>query len=448
MIYWSLSPGGRTDVNRVAAIVARGELRVSVLPSPLTVTVSQGQWRGLDYELAQQFAHYLGVRLQVTERQSISQLFDDLDSGKADLLASGLVYDENRGRNYQAGPEYYSVSQQLVYRIGSPRPASLAALTADTLTIAGGQSVAGALNRLKAEKYPNLSWRVDTQQSSHQLLSDVVNGTLDYTITDSAAINMFQRVHPQLAVALDVTDEQPVTWFSLRSNDDSLSAALLDFFRRMNEDGSISRLEEKYFGHGGDFDYVDTRTFLQAVDTVLPELQPLFQKYANHIDWQLLAAIAYQESHWNAQATSPTGVRGIMMLTKNTAQSLGITDRLNPEQSISGGARYLNYLMQKVPKSVPENERIWFALAAYNMGYAHMMDVRALTALQKADPSSWADVKQRLPLLNQKAWYTKTTYGYASGRQAYRFVENIRKYHISLVGYLQEKEHPQLAKQQ
>lgn len=193
-------------------------------------------------------------------------------------------------------------------------------------------------------------------------------------------------------------------------------------------------------GHGDDFDYVDTRTFLRAVDAVLPQLKPLFEKYAEEIDWRLLAAIAYQESHWDAQATSPTGVRGMMMLTKNTAQSLGITDRTDAEQSISGGVRYLQDMMSKVPESVPENERIWFALAAYNMGYAHMLDARALTAKTKGNPDSWADVKQRLPLLSQKPYYSKLTYGYARGHEAYAYVENIRKYQISTVGYLQEKE--------
>ncbi|SUG13775.1 Transglycosylase Slt family [Salmonella enterica subsp. arizonae] len=193
------------------------------------------------------------------------------------------------------------------------------------------------------------------------------------------AISLFQRVHPELAVALDVTDEQPVTWFSRLDDDNTLSAALLDFFNSINEDGSLARIEEKYLGHGDDFDYVDTRSFLRAVDNVLPELEALFKKYAKEIDWRLLAAISYQESHWDPQATSPTGVRGLMMLTKNTAQSLGLTDRTDAEQSISGGARYLEDMMAKVPETVPEDERIWFALAAYNMGYAHMLDARALT---------------------------------------------------------------------
>lgn len=437
---WPSLPWFGKPENHIAAIVERGELRVSTVQSPLTYATINGKVYGLDYELAQQFADYLGVKLKVTVRQNISQLFDDLDHGDADLLAAGLVYNSERVQSYQPGPTYYSVSQQLVYRVGSYRPRSLSNVTADQLTVAPGQVVINDLQTLKEKKYPDLAWTVDDKRGSVDLMQAVIDGKLSYTIADSVAIGLFQRVHPELAVALDVTDEQPVTWFSLKDNDNTLSAAMLDFFNNMNEDGTLARLEEKYLGHGDDFDYVDTRSFLRAVDNVLPDLQPLFEKYASAIDWKLLAAISYQESHWDPLATSPTGVRGLMMLTKNTAQSLGLSDRTDAEQSISGGMRYLQDMMDKVPDSVPQEEKIWFALAAYNMGYAHMLDARALTARQKGNPDSWADVKQRLPLLSQKAWYSKLTYGYARGHEAYAYVENIRKYQISLVGYLQEKE--------
>lgn len=437
---WPSVPWYTKPENRIAAIQARGELRVSTIVSPLTFFSIKDSDNGLDYELARQFADYLGVSLKVTVRQNISQLFDDLDAGRADMLAAGLVYNRERIKNYQAGPTYYSVSQQLVYRKGSLRPRSLDSISPGQLVIAPGHVALNDLQSLQAKKYHDLSWTVDARRGSVELMEDVINGKIDFTIADSVAIGLFQRVHPELAVALDLTDEQPVTWFSTRDGDNTLSAAMLDFFSTINEDGTLARLEEKYLGHGDGFDYFDTRTFLRAVENQLPALQPLFQKYAQQIDWRLLAAIAWQESHWDPQATSPTGVRGMMMLTKNTAQSLGLTDRTDAEQSISGGVRYLQDMMAKVPDSVPEDERIWFALAAYNMGYAHMLDARALTARQKGNPDSWTDVKQRLPLLSQKPWYSRLTYGYARGHEAYAYVENIRKYEISLVGYLVERD--------
>ncbi|MGG8165178.1 membrane-bound lytic murein transglycosylase MltF [Klebsiella aerogenes] len=437
---WPSLPWMGKPENRVAGIIARGELRVSTINSPLTYAAINNKDYGLDYELAKRFADYLGVKLKVTVRQNISQLFDDLDAGKTDMLAAGLVYNTERVKNYQAGPTYYSVSQQLVYRVGGNRPRTLAGINAEQLAIAPGHVALNDLQALKESKYPDLNWRVDEKRGTTALMQAVIDGTLEYTVADSVAVSLFQRVHPELAVALDISDEQPVTWFSEKSEDNSLSAAMLDFFNSMNEDGTLARLEEKYLGHGNDFDYVDTRTFLRAVQNTLPDLKPLFEKYARQIDWRLLAAIAWQESHWDPQATSPTGVRGMMMLTRNTAQSLGLTDRTDAEQSLDGGMRYLQDMMAKVPEAIPKDERIWFALAAYNMGYAHMLDAMALTKKQKGNPNSWSDVKQRLPLLSQKPYYSRLKYGYARGHEAYAYVENIRKYHISLVGYLAEQE--------
>ncbi|MDU3078727.1 MAG: membrane-bound lytic murein transglycosylase MltF, partial [Mixta calida] len=395
--------------------------------SPLTYYTSNNAPAGMDYELAKRFADYLGVKLQVNVHQNLNDLFDDLDDGKADLLAAGLIYNSERLARFRTGPSYYSVSQQLVYRIGTPRPKNLGNLKG-RLTVASGSAYMSTLRNIKENQYPDLDWAISTDQGPKALLEAVANGELDYTIGDSVTIGLLQRIHPQLAVAFDITDEEPVTWYMQREEDDSLNAAILDFFSQMEEEGAMARLEEKYLGHVGAFDYVDTRTFLRAIDDILPDIRPLFERYAAQIDWRLLAAISYQESHWNPQATSPTGVRGLMMLTRNTADSLQVADRLDPEQSIRGGSEYLQRMMEKVPESVPEDERIWFALAAYNMGYAHMLDARKLTQKQGANPDSWADVKLRLPMLSQKRYYSQTTYGYARGQEAYNYVENIRKY--------------------
>ena len=433
-IAWRGGQGGQLE-----AIKARGELRVSTLNSPLTYfTTPQGP-SGLDYELAKSFANYLGVKLVVIPHQNINDLFDDLDDDNADILAAGLIYNRDRLSRSSTGPAYYSVSQQLVYRLGTARPKTFADIKGK-LAVASGSAHVSTLKQLKQSKYPDLSWEASSDMTSKELLEQVADGKLDYTIGDSVTIALLQRIHPQLAVAFDITDEEPVTWYLKRSDDDSLYAALLDFYSQRVEDGTLARLEEKYLGHVGSFDYVDTKTFLSAIDSVLPTFRSLFEKYASEIDWKLLAAIAYQESHWNPQATSPTGVRGLMMLTRATADGLGVTDRLDPEQSIQGGALYLQRLMEKVPDTVPEDERIWFALAAYNMGWGHMLDARKLTKSQQGNPDSWVDVKQRLPMLSQKRYYPSLTYGYARGREAYNYVENIRRYQVSLVGYLLEKE--------
>ncbi|WP_413721183.1 membrane-bound lytic murein transglycosylase MltF [Sodalis sp. RH23] len=436
---WLNVPWHSMQDDKLSQIKARGTLRVSTIDAPLSFYTANNQQTGFDYELAKRFADYLGVRLVIRQRHTLNELFDDLDNDDADLLAAGLLYNNDRLQRFTTGPAYYYVSQQLVYRLGQPRPKNLGALQG-RLAVSSGSAHISLLRGLKETKYPQLQWEVSSDLSSKALLEQVAEGKLDYTLVDSATVGLLQRVHPQLAVAFDVSDEEPVTWYLPRRNSDNLSAALLDFFSGQEADGTMARLEEKYLGHVGSFDYVDTKTFLTSIDATLPTLQGLFQQYAKEIDWKLLAAISYQESHWNPQAVSPTGVRGLMMLTRATADSLGITDRLDIEQSIRGGALYLERMMQKVPDTIPEDEKIWFALTAYNMGYAHMLDARALTAKQQGNPDSWVDVKLRLPMLSQPRYYQQTTYGYARGQQAYNYVENIRRYEMSLNGYLEEKE--------
>jgi len=437
--FWFYIPWHGIHDDKLSQIKSRGTLRVSTMDAPLSYSNANSPPTGFDYELVKRFADYLGVKLVIRQRKSLGDLFNDLDNGDADLLAAGLVYDKERLTHYTPGPAYYYVSQRLVYRLGQARPKNLGALQG-RLTVAAGSTNISLLHRLQGKKFHQLKWDVSSDQSSKDLLVQVAEGKLPYTLADSATIGLMQRVYPRLAVAFDVTEENPVTWYLPKRNSDNLSAAVLDFFSGLDEDGSIARLEEKYLGHVGSFDYVDTKAFLASIDATLPALQSLFVQYAAAIDWKLLAAISYQESHCDPQAVSPTGVRGLMMLTRNTADSLGITDRLDAEQSIRGGAMYLSHMIEKVPDTVPDDEKIWFALTAYNMGYSHMLDARALTAKQQGNPDSWGDVKLRLPMLSQPRYYQQTTYGYARGQQAYNYVENIRRYEISLVGYLQEKE--------
>ena len=436
---WPSIPWYGESTDRLSQIKSRGVLRVSTITSPLTYSVVDKMPTGMDYELVQHFADYLGVKLKVTERQNLSDLFDDLEDGKADILAAGLIYNDDRQKKFTSSPTYYSVSQQVVYRMGNARPKNLGDLKS-RLIVASGSAYLSTLRDIKENQYPDLDWAIATDQTPRTLLQSVADGNINYTVADSVTIGLMQRIHPQLAVAFDLTDEEPVTWYAPQEDSSNLQAAILDFFNQMSEEGTMARLDEKYLGRVGTFDYVDTRSFLQAIDNTLPGLQPLFEKYAHNIDWRLLAAISYQESHWNPQATSPTGVRGLMMLTRNTAESVNVTDRTDPEQSIRGGSEYLSSIMDKIPEGIPEDEQIWFALAAYNLGFAHMLDARKLTALQKGDPDSWTDVKQRLPMLSQQRYYSQTTYGYARGPEAYAYVENIRKYQASLVGYLEDRE--------
>jgi len=174
----------------------------------------------------------------------------------------------------------------------------------------------------------------------------------------------------------------------------------------------------------------EVKTFLRHIETRLPFYREEFQQAEKKsgIPWTLLAAMAYQESKWNHKAISPTGVRGIMMLTRSTASDLGINNRLDPSTSIAGGARYLSYLQKRIPDDIRMPDRIFVALAAYNVGIGHIRDARMLAERLGKNSSQWDDLKSVLPLLAHKEYYQDLPHRYARGWEPVQYVKRIRAY--------------------
>ncbi|MEO2281725.1 membrane-bound lytic murein transglycosylase MltF [Pseudoalteromonas pernae] len=391
---------------------------------------TQGE-QGFEYELAQEFAQYMGVELDIVPFFSLNDMFQRLDSGSLDLIASGIGYSPVRAEQYRFGPSYRTISQKLVYKQGRKRPRSFEDITGN-LTVLARSSHSQTLYRMQ-KKYPALSWNETDELDESELLQAIIDGDIDYTLADSHTLALFRRYHPNLSIGFSVTQNDPIAWVMRQDNDDSLYALMIEFFGDVKENNRLYALEEKYFGHVRQFNYVNTLAFIEAVADTLPTYAPWFKDYAQELDWRLLAALSYQESMWDPKAKSPTGVRGLMMLTLPTAKQVGVKNRLKPEQSIDGGAKYLRYLIERVPDRIPQPDRTWFALAAYNVGWGHVNDARVLTERDGADPDKWADVKKYLPLLVKKRYYRTTKYGYARGDVAVTYVDNIRRYYDTLV---------------
>ena len=438
---WQEEP--QSDLERIRE---EGVLRVGTLNNQLSYYIGNEGPTGLDYELARRFADKLGVKLEMKAMFTLSGLFPGLERGDVDILAAGLTMTDERLAQFRAAPAYYYASQKVVYKKGQWRPRSIEDLAENkgTLAVVSGSSHEKTLQTLKLD-HPTLEWQSQEEIDSDELLRQVAEGELDYTLADSVDIALNQRILPDVTTALELTEDEPIAWFVNQSSDDSLYALLIEFFGEIQQSGELAKLEEKYLGHVDKFDYVDTRAFLRAVEGKLPQWKDLFKQYANEFDWRLIAALSYQESHWNPRAVSPTGVRGMMMLTLPTARSVGVKNRLDPEQSIRGGTEYLRKMINRIPDSIEEHEKVWFALASYNVGFGHLMDARRLTQSQGGNPDAWSDVKQRLPLLRQRKYYKQTRYGYARGDEAQHYVENIRRYYQSIIGYEQtHSQEPQL----
>lgn len=434
IIFLSVLISCSQPLTHLEQIKQRGELIVLSRYSPTTYHQKGEHFTGLEYDLAQQFAQHLGVKLKIIIPDNLGNMLHLLELNQADIAAAGLTVTEKRQKNIRFGPVYQEVTQQLVYRQGNKRPRNLTAIKGGLLEVVADSSHVDQLQQHQSD-IPELRWTANNLLDSSHLLELVQLEMIDYTIADSNEITAHQNLFPELRVAFNISDPQSLAWAMPLSEDKSLSDEVTRFFEQVTASGKLDRLIEKYYGHVRRFDYVDTRAIYRKRLTELPKYQPLFERAGAKfgIDWRLLAAISYQESHWNPKAVSNTGVKGLMMITNATAKQMKIKNREDPKQSIDAGAGYLHYLRNRLPERIKEPDRTWLALAAYNVGLGHLEDARVLTENNGQNPNVWPDVKNHLPLLSKKKWYSQTRHGYARGREPVRYIENIRRYYDILL---------------
>ena len=415
----------------IERVQEEGVLRVITRNSPTTYFQDRNGETGFEYELAKRFADDLGVELKIETADNLDDLFTRINQPDGPVLAAaGLV--ASNGRKVQANfsRAYLEVTPQVIYRNGQRRPSRPEDLIGRRILVLKGSSHAEQLAELK-KTLPNLQYEESAEVEVADLLRMVDEGQIDLTLVDSNELAMNQVYFPNVRVAFDLGEPRSLGWAMAAGTDHSLLREANRFLTQVEENGSLQRLKERYYGHVDVLGYVGAYTFARHLQQRLPRYEQDFRKAAEKykVDWRLLAAIGYQESLWTPDATSKTGVRGLMMLTQSTAQAMGVVNRLDPRQSIAGGAKYFTLMHSGLTEDMSEPDRTWFALAAYNVGIAHLGDARKLAQAEGLDPNKWLDVQKMLPRLSQKRWYSKTRYGYARGGEAVHFVRNIRRYY-------------------
>jgi membrane-bound lytic murein transglycosylase F len=412
----------------VALLVACAPEEPSKKPwrEELTVIVASGE-NSVDAEFERQlvnlFAEQLHVKINFMPLPQ-DQVMQSIVTNKAHFAASGLRSNES----VKFGPSYQTVSEQAVCN-GVPLR-RMEGLLKKNIAVVAGSAQEAALHEAQ-KKFPALHWHIRTNQSVAQLLKEVAEGKLECTVANEEQLALARNYHPNLDSTIDIATPSKLAWAFAPDADAELLAETQKFFTLIKQDGTLPRLLDRYYGHNKQLDSDDAVAFITKAQTVLPHIRSLFEEAATltGMEWQLVAALAYQESHWDPHATSPTKVRGMMMLTEDTADRMGVTNRLNARQSIIGGAKYLLLLKEQLPLRINEPDRTWLALAAYNQGYGHLEDARVLTQQQGQDPDKWADVKKVMPLLAQPLYFEKTKYGFARGGEAVNLVEMVRMNH-------------------
>lgn len=420
-------------------IESRGEVVVITRNSPTTYYENaDGEHEGIEYQMAMAFADHLNVKARFVVSSTATGMLEALDRGEGDFIAGGLTMTNDRLDAYDFGPGYQQVEQQLICRRnGGPIPKSLNDLTGIRIWVSKNTSYEQQLTKL-SENFPGLKWTSSEELGTEDLLEMVWEREISCTVSDSNIFAINRRYYPELVLAFPLAEPESLSWV-MRKNSVELKEAMGEWYEEFSTDDQMKILLERYYGFvDGEYDYVGTVKFHRATGKVLPKYRQWFEqageKYS--IDWLLLAAVSYQESHWNPRAKSPTGVRGIMMITKVTAKHLGLKDRLDPKASIFAGAKYLAKLRSRLPEHIEEPQRTWMALAAYNMGFGHFRDARVLAKKLNKNPDRWNELESVLPLLSRKKHYSNLKHGYARGGQALHYVNNVRDYKEQLSGFL------------
>lgn len=421
------------------AIHARDFLQVDTRNTPTTYYQGRQGPTGFEFELVKRFADRLGVSLALDSDGNIDDVLAAVRDGDADLGAAALPLDPTLpGVHFSRA--IMTLKPLVVYRRGLPPIDSPEDLVGRSIGVLKGSGASLVLRELQAD-LPELTWKESADIEVADLLSLVENGELDAAVIYQHQFKLNRLFFPGVENGFLIGDPLSLAWALPANSGLGLLERVNRFLDDMQADGTLDALVERYFGHDDYLEYVGARTFIQQANQRLDTYKADFIAAAKDtgFDWKLLAALGYQESHWKPRATSPTGVRGLMMLTERTAEEVGIGNRLNARQSIEGGAQYLLEMKQRLPDAIAEPDRTWMALAAYNVGLGHLYDARRIVKMRDGDPDAWADVREALPLLQKRDWYSRVRHGYARGGEPVIYVRNIRRYY-EILNYIERSE--------
>ena len=424
-------------------IKQKKELEVIMVNGPTTYFVGATGKEGFEYYLMREFAAYLNVALKLHVVSTVNEALILTKQGVGDISSGALTKTPKREKEFSFGPSYFSVKEEVICHQRMIRkktfPRSEEDLVGLSITVGKKTSYANTLSTLQKE-LPQLHFNLASERSSEALLGDVNSGKIDCTVVDSNIFAVNNRYYPALRKAFSLSKNKPLAWI-LRENEADLNAALRGWLNHIERSGEMARLKDRYYSYTERFNYVNLTTFHKRLKTRLPKYKKLFEKAGKKYDipWTLLAAQSYQESHWDRLAKSPTGVRGLMMLTRTTAKEMGIKHRMNATSSIYGGAKYFRSIYKRIADEVTGIDRYKLAYAAYNVGMGHLLDARALARKHGKNPNSWKDLKTVFPLLSQRKYYKDLKYGYARGQEPVNYVEAIYEYHSILENYYKKK---------
>ncbi|XOF32555.1 MAG: membrane-bound lytic murein transglycosylase MltF [Candidatus Electrothrix sp. YB6] len=426
-VFWAVFPDRSQPPEPLQDIRERQKLRVIMTNNANVYYRYRGEYMGFEYDLVRAFADHLGVELEILTPDWES-MFQLLEAGEAHLIAAGLTVTPSRETLADFSDGHLEVQQQVIVHKNNSTVQELADLEGKTIHLRAATSYAERIRELREDGYA-LQTVLHKNAPTEELVRQVAEQEIEITIADSNIALLNQRYYPDIRIAFPIEEPQTLAW-AVRSGETELLGQINAFFELIRENGTFGRIYERYYRGVSIFDYVDLKKFHKRLKSRLPQYRDILRKEAEKhgFDWRLIAAVVYQESHFDPRARSYTGVRGLMQITKATAREMGIRNRLSPVQSIRAGVGYLAKLYARFSGIQDPHERLLFALASYNIGYGHVRDAQKICQRKGWNPKHWAALEKALPLLRLEQYYKNTRYGYARGTEPVRYIKRILLY--------------------
>ncbi len=419
---------GRTWSNDLTDVKKHRVLRVLTRNNAVSYFLLRGEAAGFDHDLMKRFAEGLDVRLQMVVPPSHADLVPWLLQGKGDVIAASYTVTPERGKQVAFSAPYLEIEELLVQRASEPLLKSVADLRGRRIRVRPGSSYLTTLERLRAKGAGFTVELARSDEETEQLIAGVATGEVDLTVADSH-IYQAERVWRTDVVAAFPLEpgEKKQLAFAVRPGDHQLKAALDRFVHQTYKGLEYNMSWRRYFEDGR----IATEVRAQDAGTLqgLSSFDPLFRKYAQQygFDWRLLAAQAYQESRFDPQAKSLAGAIGLFQVLPRTAKELGFQRPGETEEGAHAGIKHLARLADRLETTLPVQQRMRFALAAYNAGWGHLADARQLARAKALDPDKWfKNVERAMLLLQQPAYYAHARHGYVRGTEPVRYVSEIQ----------------------
>ncbi len=438
LLFLSINSGGQgswLEKPAYGGMTPTQPLKLLVLQKALTYQKLHMIESGFEYELLQQFAADSGYDLQIKPMSNEKELLRRLRQGKGDMAAARfsdlnpILDDESVLRS----PAYDEGKLSLVCRHGVlvqwNNSGNLDPETNKWKLLINPTSADARWSVTLKKQAPALKISTRVNASGPQLLKALKDEKADCTVMDHLEAQYQLRAFQNLEIIKDISPNQNFFFLIARTHPE-LQAQFHKWMARTAHKYLVSQAKARVKGKASDLSAREEQRFALDREQILPKYSLLLQKHAAEfgLPWQLMAAISYQESRWNPEAESITGVKGFMQLTNETAEHLGVEDREDPGQSIWGGVKYIKMLINRQPKSLSFKDRLALALATYNVGPAHMQDAQKLALKLGKNPYSWKDLQTVLPLLAEDDYLPELKYGPARGTEPVIYVKRVFSY--------------------